>query len=91
MFVLRIWRFLFDDCRCHVEILLIEARERGGNGERDVIRSLERMAELERVVAQTTEYLNAKEMKLDTMREVNRSLTEEVRRLAERSLEENDV
>ena len=38
-------------------------------------------SELERVVRELTEYIQAKEMQLETMKEVNCVLTEEVQRL----------
>ena len=43
-----------------------------------VVRALERYDELERVISELTEYIEAKEMQLETMMEVNKSLQDEI-------------
>ena len=43
-----------------------------------VVRALTRYDDLERVVSELTEYVSAKEMQLETMMEVNKSLQEEI-------------
>ena len=43
-----------------------------------VVRALERYDELERVVSDLTEYIEAKEMQLETMMEVNKALQDEI-------------
>ena len=45
-----------------------------------VVRALERYDELERVVSDLTEYIEAKEMQLQTMMEVNKALQDEMRK-----------
>jgi len=49
----------------------------------DTIIALQRTAELERVVTDLTEYVGAKDMQLETLKEINRTLTEEGRLLRE--------
>lgn len=68
----------------------VQAQKRAGT-DGEVMRALEQRAELERVIAELTEYLNAKEMQLGTMREVNRSLTNEIHELAKTNLSKNEV
>mmetsp|Transcript_26284 Transcript_26284/g.37673 ORF Transcript_26284/g.37673 Transcript_26284/m.37673 type:complete len:483 (-) Transcript_26284:55-1503(-) len=46
--------------------------------------SIEHKSDLERVISNLTEYLNAKEYQLETMTQVNRSLMEEVQSLTEK-------
>jgi hypothetical protein len=46
--------------------------------------SMEHKSNLERVISNLTEYLNAKEYQLETMTQVNRSLMEEVQSLTEK-------
>jgi len=45
--------------------------------------SAEHRSELERVISNLTEYVNAKEMQLETVKQVNRSLVQEVEALTE--------
>ena len=45
-------------------------------------RALEQKAELERMVKELTEYVDAKQSQLDTMKDVNRQLTEELQNAA---------
>lgn len=52
---------------------------------------LERNAELERLLSELTEYLNAKEMQLETLKEVNDALQAEIRNLAKAHMSKNDV
>ena len=51
------------------------------NVTKDAILALEQKAELERVVSHLTQYVNAKEMQLETMKAVNQTLTEEIQSL----------
>jgi hypothetical protein len=53
--------------------------------------ALERNAELDRLLAEMTEYLNAKEMQLETMRQVNDYLQSEIHSLAKANLNKNEV
>ena len=55
------------------------------------IKALEQKAELERVVSDLTEYVSAKEMQLQTMRQVNQALTEELKQLAKANMHKNDI
>jgi exonuclease SbcC len=54
-------------------------------------RSLERNAELERLLAEMTEYVTAKEMQLETYKQINEQLQVEIRSLAQASLSKNEV
>lgn len=53
--------------------------------------ALERNAELERLLAELTEYVSAKEMQLDTMKQVNEHLQDEIHSLAQANLSKNEV
>jgi chromosome segregation ATPase len=53
--------------------------------------ALERNAELDRLLAEMTEYLEAKEMQLDTMKLVNEHLQSEIHSLAKANLSKNEV
>jgi hypothetical protein len=57
----------------------------------DAARLLERNAELDRLLFELTEYVAAKEMQLDTMRQVNDALQKELKQLAVASMKSNDV
>ena len=52
---------------------------------------LERNAELERLIAEMTEYVNAKEMQLETMKQVNEHLQQEIHSLAQANFSRNEV
>jgi len=52
---------------------------------------LERNVELERLVTELTEYVNAKEMQLETMKQVNAALQEEIHGLAQANMHENEI
>jgi hypothetical protein len=54
-------------------------------------RFLERNAELERLLAEMTEYVTAKEMQLETYKQINEQLQGEIRSLAQASLSKNEV
>jgi len=65
-----------EESRSH-HILAMQAHHNAGiDGE--AVRAVGQRAELEHVVAELTEYVNAQEMQLETMRAVNRALTEEL-------------
>jgi hypothetical protein len=57
----------------------------------DAGKLLERNAELERLLSELTEYLNAKEMQLETMKLVNDTLQSEIRDLAKANMSKNDI
>lgn len=68
----------------------VQAQQRAGiDGE--AARAVGQRAELERVVSDLTEYVNAKEMQLETMKQVNQALTEELHMLAKANLDKNDI
>jgi len=50
-------------------------------GKNDITASEQRINELESVISSMTEYLNAKEMQLDTLKEVNSALASEISQL----------
>jgi hypothetical protein len=54
-------------------------------------KALERNAELERLLEEMTEYVNAKEMQLGTFKQVNEALQEEIHKMAKASLCKNEV
>ena len=62
---------------------LVEAQTMAGL-DVDAMRALQQNVELERVVSSLTEHLNAKEMQLSTLMEVNQVLTDEIRLLTRR-------
>ena len=57
----------------------------------EAVRAIEQKAELERVIADMTEYVNAKEMQLETMKQVNQALSEELHLLARANMSKNDI
>jgi hypothetical protein len=57
----------------------------------DVSKVLERNEELERLLSELTEYVSAKEMQLETMKQVNDALQAEIRDLAKINMSKNDV
>jgi chromosome segregation ATPase len=68
----------------------IQAQIKVGAGG-DAVRTTQRNFELERVVTEMTEYLNAKQMQLESVQHANRSLTEELRLMAEKCRDQNDI
>lgn len=80
---LDLYRTMFDQS--------LEAQRKAGiNGE--AVRALEQNLVLERVVADLTEYVSAKEMQLDTMTQINHALQEELHQLAmKKTFEKNDI
>ena len=59
--------------------------------EKETRRLLERTAELERLLAEMTDYVSAKQMQLDTMVEVNQELQKEIHSLAQANLRQDEV
>jgi hypothetical protein len=57
----------------------------------DSAKLLERNAELERLLSELTEYVSAKEMQLDTMKQVNETLQSEIRDMARSTMSKNDI
>ena len=60
-------------------------------GMEDATKVLERNAELERVCSELTEYVQAKEMQLGTLKQVNEALQAEMKDLAMSNMSKNDV
>jgi DNA repair exonuclease SbcCD ATPase subunit len=57
----------------------------------DVTRLLERNAELERLVGELTEFVEAKESQLETVKRVNEALQAEIHSLAQANMSNNDI
>jgi len=57
----------------------------------EAMRALEQKGHMERVISDLTEYVNAKEMQLETLKEVNQALSEELHMLARASMSKNDI
>jgi hypothetical protein len=55
------------------------------------VKILERNAELERIVEELHEYVHAKEMQLQTMKEVNEVLTRDLKELAQIGMKKNEI
>ena len=69
----------------------VKAAEQLHGSEEDTRRALQRTAELERLLSEMTDYVHAKEMQLDTMKQVNEALQEEIKNLAKASFQKNDI
>ena len=69
--------------------LVSQLKSRDMNG--SAMKAIEKTSELERVVLELTEYVNAKEMQLETIMQVNQALTEEVISLAKANMAKNDI
>eukprot|EP00934_Nitzschia_sp_Nitz4_P008619 Nitzschia sp. Nitz4//scaffold4_size323378//306915//309716//NITZ4_000716-RA/size323378-processed-gene-0.392-mRNA-1//-1//CDS//3329553567//8609//frame0 len=76
------YRTSFEKARAAHEMLGVESETRA---------ALERNAELERLLAEMTEYVNAKEMQMETMKLVNEHLQHEIHSLAKANLNKNEV
>ena len=59
--------------------------------ERETRRILERTTELERLLSEMTDYVSAKQMQLDTLKEVNEELQREIHSLAQANLRRDEV
>jgi hypothetical protein len=75
--------------RTAYEQTIMAQHKAGMDGE--AMRALEQKAELERVISDMTEYVNAKEMQLETLKQVNQALSEELHMLAQASMSKNDI
>jgi len=78
----RMYRELYEQTRAVEEISGIEKETR---------RALERTTELERLLVEMTDYVSAKEMQLDTIKQVNEALQTEIHNLAQANLRSNEV
>lgn len=61
------------------------------NSDASSIRAVQKCSELERLVSHMTEYVNAKESQLDSIKAINRALTEELHLIHQSNLEDNDI
>lgn len=59
--------------------------------EQETRHALERTTELERLLAEMTDYVTAKDMQFDTMKQVNEALQDEIHNLAQANLRSNEV
>jgi ribosomal protein L18E len=57
----------------------------------DSTKVLERNVQLEHLLSELTEYLSAKEMQLETFKQVNDALQTEIRDLAKANMSKNDI
>jgi hypothetical protein len=69
----------------------IKATEQVLGVEQETRQAVERSAELERLLAEMTDYVQAKEMQLDTLKQVNEAMQEEIHNLAKANLRKNEV
>ena len=79
----------FEHCRTSYEQSKAALKLAGMH--EDSSKLLERNAELERLLSELTEYLNAKEMQLETLKAVNDALQAEIRELAKANMSKNDI
>jgi len=61
----------------------VSSHQLSTDGNRGACVSDQRIDELESVISSMTEYLNAKEMQIGTLKQVNRALTEDMNKLAQ--------
>ncbi|CAB9512571.1 expressed unknown protein [Seminavis robusta] len=89
------YRKSYEQSRAAREILMATSSTSSNkNKKHDINQSallLERNLELERVVTELTEYVNAKEMQLETMKQVNAALQDEIHGLAQSTMRSNDI
>jgi phage regulator Rha-like protein len=76
------YRTSYEQIKTAEEVLGVEQETR---------RAVERTTELERLLAEMTDYIHAKEMQLETMKEVNQTLQDEIHNLAKANLRKNEV
>ncbi len=79
------YRVSYEQAKAAEEVLSLKPDER------ETRRILERTAELERLLAEMTDYVSAKQMQLDTMKEVNEELQREIHSLAQANLRRDEV
>ena len=69
----------------------VKAVEERSGMEQETRHALERTTELERLLAEMTDYVTAKDMQFDTMKQVNQALQDEIHNLAQANLRSNEV
>ena len=80
-----------QECRNEYEEYVKAQIQQSGEGNSEAVKILKRNKELERIVSEMTEYLNAKQMQLESVQDANRSLSEELRLMAQQCRQNNDV
>jgi seryl-tRNA synthetase len=78
-----------EDCRAEHEQFVQAQIQAGADGE--AVRTVQRNMELQGIITGMTEYLDAKEMQLESVQDANRALTEELRLMADRCRTQNDI
>jgi hypothetical protein len=79
------YRISYEQAKAADEVLSLKPDER------ETRRILERTAELERLLSEMTDYVSAKQMQLDTLKEVNEELQTEIHSLAQANLRPDEV
>jgi len=79
------YRISYEQAKAADEVLSLKPDER------ETRRILERTAELERLLSEMTDYVSAKQMQLDTLKEVNEELQREIHSLAQANLRPDEV
>ena len=79
------YRTSFEQAKAAEELLSLNPDEK------ETRRILERTAELERLLSEMTDYVSAKQMQLDTMKEINEELQREIHSLAQANLRRDEV
>ncbi len=78
-----------QQCRAEYEEYVKAQIQSGEDSES--VNMVKRNIELERIVTEMTEYLNAKQMQLESVQDANRALTEELHLMAEKYRQQNDI
>lgn len=79
------YRISFEQAKAAEELLSLKPDEK------ETLRILQRTAELERLLSEMTDYVSAKQMQLDTMKEINEELQREIHSLAQANLRRDEV
>jgi chromosome segregation ATPase len=85
------YRKSYEQNRAAQELIAASPNKSKSNPQHDATSIMERNLELERVVTELTEYVNAKEMQLETLMQVNKTLQEEIHGLAQANMNTNEV
>lgn len=84
-------RILLEQSRMTQKLMSNSNGSLESSSSKNVVKLLHRNEELERLLSELTEYVTAKEMQLDTMKQINDSLQLEIRDLAKANMSKNDV
>ena len=85
------YRTSYEQARVTAEQLSSPGKRKAAASSQETRKILERNAELERVLDNMTEYVKAKEMQLETMKQVNEALQAEIHGLARASFSKDEV